>query len=122
MNNLEKIVFLEMTNKQLTKFPNKEYYATIDLLTEEEDEQFTTLGNEIHRIWNYLNTKKSRKRDNFEVTSIQDYNEKINPVNDIILKVSSEFGITLKDGVSSELKSAILNILGKEFLDRFLEE
>jgi len=116
MKNLEKIVFLEMTNKQLSKFPNKEYYETIKSLTENEDDEFTILSNQIHNIYNYINSKMH----SFQIEDIEDYNEKIEPVNPIILKVASDFGITMKSGISEELKKSILEILGKDYLDEFL--
>ncbi|GAA4299604.1 hypothetical protein [Aestuariibaculum suncheonense] len=32
---LEKMLFFELTNKQFSKFPNSEYYATYNILKEE---------------------------------------------------------------------------------------
>lgn len=55
MDNLEKLIFLEITNKQFTKFHNSEYYNTIKLLSEAEQNEFYKLADEIHLIWNNLN-------------------------------------------------------------------
>jgi hypothetical protein len=116
-NNLEKFLFLQMTWKQFGKLNEREYYKTIELLNEEEKEISIKLGDELHKIYNYLNFNFT---DRPNVNSIQEYDEIVSPVSEKILKVSSDFGLTLKGEVSENLKRAILNILGKDYLDEFL--
>jgi len=50
-NQFEKMVFLELTNKQFSKFPNSEYYETYKKLNQEDKELIDTeISNEIHQI------------------------------------------------------------------------
>jgi len=123
MNAFEKIVFLEMTNKQFSKFPNSEYYVTLKKLTEEETDIIDLkISKEIHEIWTWINTKQRKGIHKIEINSVEEYNELITPVNEIILRVSSEFGITLKRELSEKLKNAIKNILGEDYLDDFISK
>lgn len=116
-NQFEKMVFLELTNKQFSKIPNSEYYETYQKLNQEEKKLIDTeISNEIHKIWTYINTTKLDDAEHIKITSIKEYNDFINPVNEIILKISNEFNITLKKELSKQFIQAI-----KEFLDRFLK-
>ena len=117
-SNLEKLLFLEMTWKQFGKLNESEYYKTINELNEEELKLSVKLRNELHEIYNYVNV---RFADRINVDSIQEYNELVSPVSDIILKVSSDFNLTLKGQISQEFKNAMLKILGKDYLDNFLK-
>jgi hypothetical protein len=117
-NNLEKFLFLEMTWKQFGKRNESEYYKTVQLLNEEEEELSIKLSSELHDVYNRVNVTFS---DRINVNSILEYNENVAPVSDIILKVSSDFGLTLKGEVSDEFKKAIRNILGQDYLDDFLK-
>lgn len=119
MNNLEKFVFIEMTWKQFGKLDSREYYKTLDLLTEEEESLSIKISSELHEIYNYINSNFSKKEI---VHSIKEYNEKISPVSEIILKVSSDFGISLKGEISEVFKNTILKTLGKDFLNDFLNK
>ena len=95
-----------------------EYYKNVAELSEKEEELSVKIGSEIHRIYNYINSNFAEKPI---VNSIQEYDEIVSPVSEIILKVSSDFGLTLKGEVSEEFKKGILNILGKDYLDDFLK-
>lgn len=120
MDNFEKIVFLEMTNKQFSKFPEQEYFKTYNLLTQEEQIIFSKISAEIHQIWNYINTNQIVGLEKFNIETLEQYNEKVSPISDIILKVSLEFGITLEREISEKLKKSILCVFGKDYLDKFL--
>jgi hypothetical protein len=117
-NNLEKFLFLEMTWKQFGKLNESEYYKTIKLLNKEEEELSIKLSAELHKIYNYVNVNFTDKTN---VDSVDEYNETVSPVSQVILKVSSDFGLTLKGEVSEEFKKAVLNKLGKDYLDDFLK-
>jgi hypothetical protein len=117
-SNLEKLLFLEMTWKQFGKLNESEYYKTINELNEEESKLSVKLRNELHEIYNYVNV---RFADRINVDSIHEYNELVSPVSDIILKISSDFNLTLKGEISQEFKNAMLKILGKDYLDEFLK-
>jgi DUF4097 and DUF4098 domain-containing protein YvlB len=83
MNPFEKLVFLEMTNKQFGKLQNSEYLETYGNLTEKEKDQLDSkISNEIHEIWTWINSKQRKKVDKSEVNSIEDYNELISPVSE----------------------------------------
>jgi len=119
MNNFEKFIFLELTWKQFAKLDSSDYYKTIASLSKQEEELSIKMSNEIHEIYNYLNSNfEGRKK----VDSIFEYNEQVSPVSDLILKVASDFELTLKGEISEEFKKAIFDILGKEYLDRFLDQ
>ena len=123
MNKLEKIVFLEMTNKQFAKLPDSEYYKAYKELTKEEkDIVDLKISKEIHEIWTWINTKQRKGIHRTEINSIEEYNELISPVSEIILSVSSDYGITLKDEISDKFKNAVINIFGKDYLDDFIEK
>ena len=117
-SNLEKLLFFEMTWKQFGKLNESEYYKTINELNEEESKLSVKLRNELHKIYNYVNV---RFADRINVDSIHEYNELVSPVSDIILKISSDFNLTLKGEISQEFKNAMLKILGKDYLDEFLK-
>ncbi len=94
---LEKLVLLELTNKKFGKFPNLEYYETYQTLSKEEKDKIDyKISNEIHLIWSYINGKMLliNKKN---VNSIFEYNDLIQPVSPIILKVAEEFDIKLKN-------------------------
>jgi hypothetical protein len=118
MNSLEKFIFLQLTWKQFGNMNQSEYYKNVAELSEKEEELSVKIGSEIHRIYNYINSNFAEKPI---VNSIQEYDEIVSPVSEIILKVSSDFGLTLKGEVSEEFKKGILNILGKDYLDDFLK-
>ena len=117
-NNLEKLLFLEMTWKQFGKLNESEYYKTIKELNEEESKLSVKLSNELHEIYNHINV---RFADRINVDSIHQYDEFVSPVSEIILKVSSDFNLTLKGEISQEFKNAMLKIFGKDYLDEFLK-
>ena len=86
MYNLEKLMFLEMTNKQFSKLPNDEYYTTFKSLTPDELKISVKLSSELHNIWNYINSEPIENvLDNTNVNSIEDYHNSIAPVSDLIL-------------------------------------
>lgn len=107
-----------MTWKQFGKIDQREYYKTIELLSKEEEEMSINLSSEVHKIYTRVNVNFT---DRINVHSIQEYNDNVAPVSEIILKVSSDFGITLKGEISDEFKKAIQNILGQDYLDDFLK-
>ena len=117
-NNLEKLLFLEMTWKQFGKLNESEYYKTIKELNEEESKLAGKLRNELHEIYNHINVRFANR---INVDSIHQYDEFVSPVSEIILKVSSDFNLTLKGEISQEFKNAMLKILGKDYLDDFLK-
>ncbi|MFY8066533.1 MAG: hypothetical protein ACOVMS_00250 [Flavobacterium sp.] len=117
-NNLEKLLFLEITWKQFGKLNESEYYKTIKELNEEESKLSVKLRNELHEIYNHINV---RFADRINVDSIHQYDEFVSPVSEIILKVSSDFNLTLKGEISQEFKNAMLKIFGKDYLDEFLK-
>ena len=77
------------------------------------------IGNEIHQIYNFINSKSEGRKN---VNSIIEFHEEISPVSNVILKVSEDFGLTLKGEVSDEFKKAVLKIFGKSYLDDFLND
>jgi len=122
MEKLEKLVFLEITNKQFGKFPNSEYFKTFNELSQEVKDEFgLKISKEIHDIWTRINIKQREGIDKYSINSIDDYIEYISPVNEIILKVMNDYGLTLKNEITEEFKNAVKKILGEDYLRKFLD-
>ena len=114
MNHLEKILFIDLTCHQLgipdTNHP--EFISAWGNLSEHDKAQYTNLTNEIHEIWTYINMPlivDIEKR----VNSVFEYNEFIHSVDERILTVCSDFGISLKEELTDEFKATAKRILGK---------
>jgi hypothetical protein len=116
MDNLDKLIFLEITNKQFTKFPNSDYYKTLELLSEIDKEEFYKLADEIHKIWNNLNTPKKFAINYKVYGSFNEYKDEIE-VSSRISKIINDFNLDLKDEMSDEVKKSIIALLGKDFFD-----
>ena len=118
MNNLEKLLFLEFTNKQYSKFPNKEYYDVYNILSEIEKSEFTMLAREIREIWNYINSPSIKNViDNSDCKSIKDYNNKFGNVNEKILQIARDFEINLETKMDEKFKNNIISLFGKEYFE-----
>ena len=116
-NNLDKLIFLEITNKQFTKSENPNYYKTLELLTEIEKEEFYKLTEEIHEIWNNLNTPKNFPINYKVYGSFDEYSDEIE-VSSRISKIMKDYNLNLKDQMSDELRKSIISLLGKDFFDQ----
>jgi hypothetical protein len=116
MNNLEKLLFLEITNKQFTKMQTSDYYATLKLLSDSEKDEFYDLANEIHTIWNYLNIPPNITLSK-NYNSFDEYKNEIN-VSSKIIKIINDFNLNLKDNISDELKKSIISSFGRDFYDQ----
>jgi hypothetical protein len=116
MDNLDKLVFLEITNKQFTKFSNSDFYSTLKLLSESEEDEFYKLAEEIHAIWNNLNAPRNLTMNKI-YNSFDEYREEIQ-VSPRITKIMSDFNLDLKDSMSDEVKKSIIAVLGKDFFDK----
>lgn len=120
MNHLEKIIFLELTNKQFAISQNSEYYKTYELLNQEEKDLIDyEISNQIHDIWTRINTKQTDITNKYNINSIEEYHSQISPINKYILKVCNDFDITLKRELSDKFKKAVAELLGKDFLNKF---
>ncbi|MDD2819956.1 MAG: hypothetical protein PHW29_01710 [Flavobacterium sp.] len=117
MDNLNKLIFLEITNKQFTKFPDSDYYKTLELLSETDKEEFYKLADEIHEIWNNLNTPKNFAVNYKVCNSFEEYRDQIQ-VSSKISKIINDFNLDLKDEMSDEVKKSIIALLGKDFFDQ----
>jgi hypothetical protein len=122
MDNLEKLIFLEITNKQFTKFPDAEYFATYEALTKREQNQFSLYSNEIHNIWNYINAMPVENViDNVNINSVNNYNNSVNQISELILKTCNDFKLNLKDEIIPEFKESVIRVLGHDFYKRTFE-
>ena len=121
MDNLDKLIFLEITNKQFTKFENSDYYKTLELLPEIEKEEFYKLTEEIHEIWNNLNTPKNFPINYKVYNSFDEYSGEIE-VSPRISKIMNDFNLNLKDEMSDELRKSIISLFGKDFFDETFGE
>jgi hypothetical protein len=117
MDNLDKLIFLEITNKQFTKFQNSDYYKTLELLPEKDKEEFYKLADEIDEIWNNLNTPKNLTINYKVYGSFEEYSGEIE-VSSRISKIVNDFNLDLKDEMSDEVKKSIIALLGKDFFDQ----
>ena len=116
MNHFEKILFIDLTCHQIgtpnTNHPD--FITTWQNLSEDEKNEYTKLTNEIHQVWTYINMPliiDLKKR----VNSVFEYNEFIQPVDKRVLRVCSDFGITLKEELTDEFKATAKRLLGKDY-------
>lgn len=124
VNLFEKMVFLEMTYKQLWKIPghNKDYWNTYKSLSiKERDLIYKKIFHEIHKIWSYINSKNIDGTKRHQINSVLEYHNNIEKVSEIILQVSIDYDISLKSEMSEEFKKAITDVLGKDYLDSLLK-
>lgn len=123
MQALEKMLFLELTNKQFVKMADSQYYDTWEKLTEIEKQQFGLFSNKIHQIWTYLNSSSIPGAFNKRAETIEEYNELVEPISPEILSLTRDFGITLKRTMNTDFKNAYIRIFGKEaFEQKFGDE
>ena len=119
MKKFEEVVFLLVTNTQFEKFPGKRYYELVNSLSKKEEERFQKIYSDITNIWNMVNGFHPKQERMVEVNSIQEYHEKLKPLDEMILSVSEDFGLTLKRGEFSEkFRNSVISQLGKEFWDK----
>lgn len=108
-----------MTNIQFRESPNSVYYSSYKALSQKEKEQFTELYRELHNIWNYINSKPVLNViDNRGIDSVADYNEKVAKVDRMILQVSRDFELAMKNEMNEELKNAIISFFGIDFYNQ----
>ena len=115
MDKIEKLVFLEITNKQFTKFATPDFYETYNLLNDDEQTEFSKISNEIHSIWNRMNTPEilnANKKHN----SIHEFLSE-NEVSPIIVKVINDFDLDLKTEISEQTKKSIINLFGEDYFN-----
>ncbi len=114
---LEKLVFLEMTNKELTILPTPEYLETFKRLTESEKSHFGLISKQIHLIWNHINVDSIPNMHTKIADTIDEYNDKVENIDPLILKCHHDYGITLKRTMNEKFKAAIIKFFDKDFFD-----
>lgn len=117
MDRLEKLVFLEATNKQFSKLPDNEYKQEYKLLTKDEQQKFVQISDEIHDLWNAINGNTSIVTGKPEVNDIEDCLEEGYKIDDILKSVLTDFDLTLKREISEEFMTAVIEAFGQEFFD-----
>ena len=110
-----------MTNKDMALLPNQDYFDTYKMLTEKEKEYFGTLSRQIHKIWTELNTQSIPNVHAKVADTIIEYNDNVDPIDPLILKCHSDYGITLKRTMNDKFKAAVIKFLGKDFYDNHFE-
>lgn len=121
MDPLEKIVLIEMSNKQFGKMNQQEYYDSYRLLNQEQKERFYKIVKQIHDIFNHINTESILNVHNKIANSIIEYHENLEMIDPLILSIHKEFGLTLKREVTKEIKDSIIRVLGEEFYNKNYE-
>ena len=122
-SNLEKIVFLDMTNKVIPTLPNSDYFKTYSSLTEEEKEYHGRLSRQIHRIWTEINTPSISGLREKIANSIEEYDKLVEKVDYVIMNCSQDFGLTLKkQQMDEKAKAAIIKLLGIDFYRTHFEQ
>ena len=110
-----------MINKEMAQLPNQDYFETYNMLTEKEKEYFGTLSRQIHNIWTQLNTQLIPNVHVKVADTIIAYNDKVKPIDPLILKCHFDFGITLKRVMNKKYKAALIKFLGKDFYHNHFE-
>jgi hypothetical protein len=105
----------------MAQLPNQDYSETYKLLSEDEKKYFGTLSRQIHNIWTELNTKSIPNVHTKVADTIMEYNDNIEPIDTLILKCHSDYGITLKRTMNDKFKAALIKFLGKDFYDKHFE-
>jgi hypothetical protein len=115
--NLEKLIFLEMTRKVMKTLPttNDEYLETYNKLSDNEKTNFGILSKQIHRIYTEINTNTIPNAKVKLANSILEYNENVEKIDPLILKCHLDFGVTLKSEINDKFKIALINFLGEKF-------
>jgi hypothetical protein len=77
MDNLEKLLFLDITCKQFGKLDtsNPDFISTWSSLNEAEKNEYTQLAKEIHEIWSFINMPLIIDLGSKRVNSVWEYNE-----------------------------------------------
>lgn len=120
--NFEKLVFLEMTNKEMSLLPNPDYIDIYKELSQNEKEHFGNISRQIHNIWTEINTNEIPNVKTKLADSIEEYDTAIEKVDPAILKCNADFGITLKGQINPKFKEALIKFLGKEFWQMHFEK
>ena len=123
MNNLEKILLLEIVNKQFGKLhgDNPEYYSTYNNLDEPEKNRFHNLSGKIHEYWNYINLPKNIPFEMKRVNSINEYDEEIEQVDKQVLQICNDFDLTLKNERDEKTGNLLKKFLGDKYDELFGE-
>ncbi len=119
MNKIEKLVFLEITNKQFTKFPNTDYHDTFNSLNSAEQQEFSKLYHEIHTIFNQINSPAIENVKK-AYSSVHEYIS-AHQVSPIIIKVINDFDLSLKDQITPEFKNLVIKRMGENFYKTHFE-
>ena len=137
MNNLEKILFLEMgayqydnlccDNPEYVKTyklcgDNPEYVKTYKLLNGSEIALWVKYSQEIHDIYSYINSGTVKNVKEIIVNNVYEYNEKICPISNIIMNLINNYNFTLIPEISEEFKNAYINMFGKSSFDKFINK
>lgn len=117
MDRLEKLVFLEATNKQFSKLPDNEFKQEYKLLTKDEQLKFIQISDEIHELWNAINGNTSTVTGQTEINDIEDCLEVGFKIDDILKKVLKDFNLTLKREISEEFRTTVIEAFGQDFFD-----
>jgi hypothetical protein len=115
---LEKLVFLEMTNRDMSLLPNQEFYDTYNLLNEAEKIRYYAIKNQVDNILRHIKTESILNAHTKIADSILEYNELVEKVDPLIIKCHKDFGVTLKGTNNEKFKEAIICILGRDFYEK----
>ena len=121
MTILEKLVYMQIKNKQLGQLPDSEYLNLYKGLTEKGKIEFGILYKELNQIFNRLNTDHEFFGGRKAIHSVKEYDMEIVSVSEIIMKMVNQFGLTLKREITPEILNAHKSILGKDSITRFLK-
>ena len=98
----------------------KDYYETYNMMSKEECYEYRTIYKELHDVWDYINFRSPMQV--YSINSIESYNEFIKPLCPMLLKVSLDYGINLKNSFTEKFETEFIKILGKEAFLNFKDE
>lgn len=121
MDNLEKLLFLDITSRQFGNLDtgNFDFISIWESMNEAKKVEYTLLSKEIHEIWSFINMPIIVELGSKRVNSVWKYNECVHPVNQKILSICNDFSLSFKEELSIEYVIAAKKVLGDDYFTWF---
>ena len=85
-----------MTKKESQNSTNREQIAILSMLTESEKNHFRLISKQISDIWTHINSDSLSNKQKKMATTVEEYNDKVERIDPLILKCYYSLIIHLK--------------------------